>query len=153
MNVDLAKEPLGVDQKGKKVFLKDIWPSNKEIGEFVAKNVTKQIFAKKYADVFKGDANWRKISVKGGLTYAWDKKSTYVQNPPYFAGMEKDAEADRGHRRRARARAVPRFDHHRPHLAGRLDQGRLAGRQVSASITRSSRPTSTNTARAAAITK
>jgi aconitate hydratase len=87
MNVDIAKEPLGVDQKGKKVFLKDIWPSNKEIGEFVAKNITKQIFTKKYADVFKGDANWRKISVKGGMTYDWDKKSTYVQNPPYFVGM------------------------------------------------------------------
>jgi aconitate hydratase len=89
MYVDMAKDPLGVDQKGKKVFLKDIWPSNKEIGEYVAKNITKQIFAKKYADVFKGDANWRKIAVKGGLTYAWDDRSTYVQNPPYFEGMEK----------------------------------------------------------------
>ena len=87
MNVDMAKEPLGVDQKGKKVFLKDIWPSNKEIGEFVSKNITKQIFTKKYGDVFKGDTNWRKISVKGGMTYDWDKKSTYVQNPPYFVGM------------------------------------------------------------------
>jgi aconitate hydratase len=89
MNVDLAKDSIGTDQKGKKVFLKDIWPSNKEIGEFVAKNITKKIFLKKYADVFKGDANWRKISVKGGLTYAWDDRSTYVQNPPYFTGMKK----------------------------------------------------------------
>jgi len=87
MNVDVAKEPLGVDHKGKKIFLKDIWPSNKEIGEFVAKNITRQMFSSKYADVFKGDANWRKISVKGGVTYDWDKKSTYVQNPPYFVGM------------------------------------------------------------------
>ncbi len=89
MNVDMAKDALGVDAKGKKVFLKDIWPSNKEIGEFVSKNITRQIFTKKYADVFKGDANWRKIAVKGGMTYAWDKKSTYVQNPPYFTGMKK----------------------------------------------------------------
>ncbi len=89
MQVDLTKEPLGADEKGKKVFLKDIWPSNKEIGSFVAKNVTKQIFTKKYADVFKGDAHWRKIAVKGGLTYGWDDRSTYVQNPPYFEGMEK----------------------------------------------------------------
>jgi aconitate hydratase len=87
MNVDVAKEPLGVDQNGKKVFLKDIWPSNKEIGEFVAKNITRQMFSSKYADVFKGDASWRKISVKGGVTYDWDRKSTYVQNPPYFVGM------------------------------------------------------------------
>jgi aconitate hydratase len=88
MYVDMTKDPLGTDSKGKKVFLKDIWPSNKEIGAFVAKNVTKQIFAKKYADVFKGDANWRKIAVKGGLTYEWDDRSTYVQNPPYFEGMQ-----------------------------------------------------------------
>ena len=88
MNIDLTKEPLGTDAKGKKVFLKDIWPSNKEIGEFVAKNVTRQMFAKKYADVFKGDANWRKITVKGGMTYDWDYRSTYVQNPPYFDGMD-----------------------------------------------------------------
>jgi aconitate hydratase A / 2-methylisocitrate dehydratase len=89
VQVDLLKEPLGVDQNDKKVFLKDIWPSNKEIGSFVAKNVTKKIFAEKYADVFKGDAHWRKISVKGGLTYDWDDRSTYVQDPPYFEGMEK----------------------------------------------------------------
>jgi aconitate hydratase len=89
MNVDLAKEPIGTDPKGKKVFLKDIWPSNKEIGAFVGKNVTKKIFAEKYANVFKGDANWRKIAVKGGLTYDWDDRSTYVQNPPYFEGMDK----------------------------------------------------------------
>ncbi len=87
MNVDVARDPLGTDQKGKKIFLKDIWPSNKEIGDFVAKNITRQMFAKKYADVFKGDSNWRKISVKGGVTYDWDKKSTYVQNPLYFVGM------------------------------------------------------------------
>src|SRR5262249_17052624 len=86
---DLVREPSETDQKGKKVFLKNIWPSNKESGDFVAKNITRQMFAKKYADVFKGDANWRKISVKGGMTYDWDMKSTYVQNPPYFEGMKK----------------------------------------------------------------
>jgi aconitate hydratase len=89
MQVDVARDPIGTDQNDKKVFLKDIWPSNKEIGNFVSKNITKAMFTKKYADVFKGDSNWRKISVKGGVTYDWDKKSTYVQNPPYFAGMKK----------------------------------------------------------------
>jgi aconitate hydratase len=87
MNVDLAKTPLGVDAKGKKVFLKDIWPTNREIASVMRKSITKQIFVKKYADVFKGDSNWRKISVQGGMTYAWDRKSTYVQNPPYFDHM------------------------------------------------------------------
>ncbi len=88
MQVDLAKTPIGVDKKGNKVFLKDIWPTNREINSVIKKFITKQVFAKKYANVFKGDANWRKIEVKGGLTYAWDNKSTYVQNPPYFTGMK-----------------------------------------------------------------
>jgi aconitate hydratase len=87
MQVDLNRAPLGIDKAGKKVFLKDIWPSNREIATFVRKNITKQMFTKKYGDVFKGDALWRKISVKGALTYGWDSKSTYVQNPPYFVGM------------------------------------------------------------------
>src|SRR6516225_4328642 len=87
MQVDLNRSPLGTDKAGKKVFLRDIWPSDREITTLVRKNITKQMFGKKYGDVFKGDAHWRAITVKGALTYAWDKKSTYVQNPPYFAGM------------------------------------------------------------------
>jgi aconitate hydratase len=87
MYSDLVKQPLGLDKKGKKVFLKDIWPTTREVNSLVRKTINKQMFTKKYADVFKGDALWRKISVTGGLTYGWDKKSTYVQNPPYFAGM------------------------------------------------------------------
>lgn len=87
MNFDPAKTPLGVDKAGKKVFLKDIWPSNREINAVMKKTITKQMFVRKYANVFKGDANWTKIAVKGGLTYAWDRNSTYVQNPPYFSGM------------------------------------------------------------------
>jgi aconitate hydratase len=87
MYADLLKQPLGIDQRGKKVFLKDIWPSNREISNVVRKTITKQMFLKKYADVFKGDTHWRAINVKGGLTFGWDKKSTYVQNPPYFVDM------------------------------------------------------------------
>ncbi|HEX5844822.1 MAG TPA: aconitate hydratase AcnA [Rhodoplanes sp.] len=87
MNFDPARTPLGVDKAGKKVFLKDIWPSSREINAAMKKTITKQIFVRKYANVFKGDANWSKIAVKGGLTYSWDHDSTYVQNPPYFAGM------------------------------------------------------------------
>jgi aconitate hydratase len=89
MQVDLAKDALGTDKKGKKVFLKDIWPTNKEIADVVRKTITRNMYQRKYSDVFKGDANWRKISVKGGMTYDWDKKSTYVQNPPYFSGMDR----------------------------------------------------------------
>ncbi len=88
---DLTKEPLGTDKKGNPVFLKDIWPTSKEIQEFIAKYVTKKIFTEKYADVFKGDKNWQKVKVPAGQTYEWDDKSTYVQNPPYFVGMGKGA--------------------------------------------------------------
>src|SRR4051812_38746098 len=89
MYSDLVRQPLGLDKKGKKVFLRDIWPTSREINSLVRKTINKQIFTQKYADVFKGDANWRKISVKGALTYGWDKRSTYVQNPPYFVGMRR----------------------------------------------------------------
>ena len=89
VSMDLTKEPLGTDKKGKPVFLKDIWPSSKEIQDFIAKYVTKKIFKEKYADVFKGDANWAKVKAPEGQTYAWDASSTYVQNPPYFQGITK----------------------------------------------------------------
>ncbi|RCS24966.1 aconitate hydratase AcnA [Phyllobacterium salinisoli] len=86
---DLTKEPLGEDQNGNPVFLKDIWPSSHEIQEFIAKNVTRKLFAEKYADVFKGDENWQAVQIPAGQTYTWDDNSTYVQNPPYFVGMGK----------------------------------------------------------------
>jgi len=87
LQVDIVKTPLGTDANGKNVFLKDIWPSSREITAVIRKVINRAMFARKYADVFKGEANWRKISVKGGTTYEWDRKSTYVQNPPYFVGM------------------------------------------------------------------
>jgi aconitate hydratase len=89
MQIDVAKQPLGTDQKGRKVYLRDLWPTSREIADAMRKNINKQMFTKKYSNVFKGDANWRKIAVKGGLTYKWDDRSTYVQNPPYFEGMQK----------------------------------------------------------------
>ena len=89
VQIDLTTEPLGHDKKGNPVFLKDIWPSNKEIESFIAKNVTKKIFKEKYADVFRGDTNWRKVKAPTGQTYVWEGKSTYVQNPPYFTGITK----------------------------------------------------------------
>ena len=84
---DLTAEPIGEDRDGKPVYLRDIWPTNHEIEQFIAENVTRELFARKYADVFKGDANWQKVKAPAGQTYAWDDKSTYVQNPPYFVGM------------------------------------------------------------------
>jgi aconitate hydratase len=89
MQVDLTRDPLGTDQKGKAVYLKDIWPSDQDIAAVVRKTLSKAMFTRKYADLFKGDAHWRKIKIPTGSTYAWNRKSTYVQNPPYFAQMQR----------------------------------------------------------------
>jgi aconitate hydratase len=86
---DLGSEPLGTGKDGHPVYLKDIWPSNQEIQKFIADNITRDLFKSKYADVFRGDERWRGISSGESLTYGWDNKSTYVQNPPYFEGISK----------------------------------------------------------------
>jgi aconitate hydratase len=86
---DLSKEPLGQDRDGKDVFLKDIWPSTHEIQDYIKKNVTRELFASKYADVFKGDKRWQGVKTSTGQTYSWNSGSTYVQNPPYFKGITK----------------------------------------------------------------
>ena len=89
MKIDITKDPIGTGKGGKPVYLKDIWPSNMEVSKAVDKFVTAKAFKKRYADVFKGDKFWRSIKTKPSLTYAWDDKSTYVRNPPYFEGMGK----------------------------------------------------------------
>ena len=85
---NLETEPLGNGSDGKPVYLREIWPSNAEIEQTVRAAVTPEMFARRYADVFKGDAHWQGIKVGAGRTYGWDSKSTYVQNPPYFVGMK-----------------------------------------------------------------
>ena len=87
LTVDLTRDPLGHDKKGKPVYLKDIWPTAKDIAAVVRKNVTRKAYASRYKDVFKGDAHWRKINVTKGMNYSWDQSSTYVANPPYFEGL------------------------------------------------------------------
>jgi aconitate hydratase len=89
MTIDLATEPLGTGSDGQPVYLKDIWPSSTEIQEFIDRTITRDLFKTRYADVFAGDDNWRAVEIEGGLTYAWDDNSTYVQNPPYFVGMDR----------------------------------------------------------------
>jgi aconitate hydratase len=88
-DLDLTTEPLGTGSNGQPVYLKDIWPTSKEIQEVVAKAVTAELFKSSYADVLKGDARWQSIKVTKSETYGWDSKSTYVQNPPYFDGITK----------------------------------------------------------------
>ena len=87
MNVDLRREPLGEDSQGKAVYLKDLWPSNREVSDTIAQCLSKEMFVCKYADVFKGGELWQQIAATGGKTYNWNDQSTYVQCPPYFVGM------------------------------------------------------------------
>jgi aconitate hydratase len=87
LNIDITTEPLGSDKHGKPVYLKDIWPSAAEVAQTVGASVDAAMFIKGYSDVFKGDANWGGIKTPQGKIYAWDAKSTYVKNPPYFDGM------------------------------------------------------------------
>lgn len=93
LKINLTTDPLGQDKDGNDVYLKDIWPSSHEIAEIMSACVTPQMFAERYADVFKGDAQWQEIEVSGGQTYGWPLGSTYVQNPPYFEGMTGEVEA------------------------------------------------------------
>ncbi|MES2859786.1 MAG: aconitate hydratase AcnA [Pseudomonadota bacterium] len=90
VNIDLTREPLGKDQDGVDVYLRDIWPSNKLIGDTIAATVGPELFAQNYADVFKGDSRWNQIASPEGESFAWDAASTYVKNPPYFDGMTMD---------------------------------------------------------------
>jgi aconitate hydratase len=87
VDIDLAKDPIGHDADGKDVFLRDIWPSNKEIGDTIAATVGPELFAQNYADVFKGDSRWNQIASPEGESFRWDEASTYIKNPPYFDGM------------------------------------------------------------------
>ncbi|WP_397542547.1 aconitate hydratase AcnA [Roseovarius salis] len=90
MNINLASDPIAQTPDGKDVYLKDLWPSQKEIAELVERTVTRAAFQEKYADVFKGDEKWQSVETATGETYDWPPESTYVQNPPYFRGMSKE---------------------------------------------------------------
>jgi aconitate hydratase len=87
VKTDLVKDPIGLDKDGKAVYLKDIWPSQKEIRETLEHALTADMFKSRYANVFEGPAEWQGVKTEGGMTYNWDSSSTYVQNPPYFEGM------------------------------------------------------------------
>ncbi|ORW95967.1 aconitate hydratase [Mycobacterium szulgai] len=92
MDFDFDSEPLGVDKEGKDVYLKDIWPSQKDVSDTIASAINQEMFTKNYADVFKGDERWQNLPTPSGNTFEWDPDSTYVRKPPYFEGMSADPE-------------------------------------------------------------
>jgi aconitate hydratase len=87
IDIDLYDEPLGTGKDGEPVFLKDIWPTQQEIADTVARAVRSEMFGRQYADVFAGDERWNALEIPEGATYAWDEASTYVKEPPFFFGM------------------------------------------------------------------
>ena len=91
MNIDLYKEALGQDADGNDVFLKDIWPSQKEVSDAVSRNVRREEFTGVYQDIFKGADRWVDLLYPEGQLFGWSADSTYIQNPPYFQGMSKQA--------------------------------------------------------------
>jgi aconitate hydratase len=92
MDIDLQHDPIGADTEGKPVYLADIWPSPEEVASVVQTAVAQEMFTRDYADVFKGDDNWRGLDIPSGDTFAWDDASTYVRRPPYFDGMPAEPE-------------------------------------------------------------
>ena len=95
LRIDLVHDPIGTDHAGKPVYLRDIWPSSKEIEDIVGEAVTSAMFKERYANVFAGDAHWQAIQVPGSLVYAWETRSTYVRKPPFFDGMAPEPGAPR----------------------------------------------------------
>jgi aconitate hydratase len=89
MDFDMATESLGDDKDGKPVYLREIWPTPKEVEDTVRSAVTTAMYEKEYAHVFEGDDRWRSLPVPEGNIYAWDAKSTYIKRPPFFDGMSK----------------------------------------------------------------
>jgi aconitate hydratase len=87
MTVDLTVEPLGVGRDGAPVYLRDIWPTEREIQETMLKAVTAEMFREQYKDVFSGDERWRGLSVPTGDRFAWEPESTYIRNPPFFENL------------------------------------------------------------------
>ena len=90
MDIDLIEEPLGQDEDGNDVYLKDIWPDAHELHDFIQKTVTSEMYSRNYASVFEGDERWKSMDTPTGEMFAWSDESTYVQNPPYFEGMTMD---------------------------------------------------------------
>ncbi|HJD66496.1 MAG TPA: aconitate hydratase AcnA [Rickettsia endosymbiont of Bembidion nr. Transversale] len=87
LNIDLTNQPLGKNDKGRDVYLKDIWPSKEEIDKVIANSINSSMFVEKYSDIFSGTKEWQSLEVTSSSNYAWDKSSTYINNPPYFENI------------------------------------------------------------------
>ena len=132
IDLDMYKEPLGYSKNGKRtpVFLKDIWPTAKEVHDVVQKYVTGDLFQKSYDDVFKGDERWRGLAVPEGETFAWDEQLDLREESAVLRKHAGEAGGGERHLRRARALLSGQQRHHRSHFARRLHQTEQPGRTI-----------------------
>ena len=131
LHTDLLTEPLGRNDSGEDVYLRDIWPSSVEIKEAVDANVEAKMFTEGYSDLYAGDDNWRGMNIREGDVYDWDSGSTYIQRPPYFDGMQAEPEPIRdisGARVLAKLGDSVTTDHISP--AGAIKRDSPAGRYL-----------------------
>ncbi len=126
MDVDIVGEPLGQDEQGEDVYLRDIWPSEQEIARTIGETVRADMFRKSYAEVFAGDERWNGLEVPSGERFAWDEQLDLRAPAAVLPGHAVRARAGRRRGGRARARAARRQRHDRPHLSGGRDQARRA---------------------------
>ncbi len=154
MDIDITTEPLGQDTDGEPVYLADVWPTPAEVQETIEAAIGRDMFLATYANVYEGEDAWRELPVPTGELFDWED-ALHLRSPcrRTSRGWPPRAGNDRGHRRRALPRLDRRLGHDRPHLAGRLDQARLARGHVSRRARRRATPTSTPTAPVAATTR
>ncbi len=89
MKIDITKEPLGISDNGKEIYLKDVWPSNQEINDILNSSLTSEQFKNSYKDIYDGEDEWKNIKITNSNQYEWDD-STYIANPPYFEGISEN---------------------------------------------------------------
>ena len=132
VDIDLERDALGTGKDGQPVYLKDIWPSSREVAEVIAASLRTSMFQERYATVFEGSEMWQEIRVAESELFEWDETSTYIHHPPYFQELTRAIPPIPVIRARARARDLRRLDHHRSHLPGREHRPRKPGRPLPA---------------------
>ena len=120
VDIDLTREPIGLDRNEQPVYLKDIWPAPAEIQEAIRSGLSPEMFREEYADVFRGNETWNRVRTPEAERYAWSADSTYIRRPPVLRGPGPGGGRAAGHPRGAGAGLAGRLGDHGPHLPGRL---------------------------------
>jgi aconitate hydratase len=138
VDIDFQKDPIGEDEQGNPVYLRDVWPTSAEVAAAVESAITPEMFREEYDGIETSNEDWNAIKIPEGSIYEWDESSTYVQEPPFFTELTNDVPGDSSDRKRARTLACRRLDDHRPHFARRINSAGWPGRALSDRARRSS---------------